>query len=303
MKNPTVDILMATFNGARYIAEQLESVIRQTYPDWRLLVHDDGSSDDTVTIVKRFAAADGRIQLLDDGVHELGAARNFMHLLKYSTSPLCMFCDQDDIWLEEKVGKLVQAIRGEHGPAAAYANAVYYRNGSTMRKATDIHPSRLRNMLFMNAGIQGCSLIFNRSLADRVKSYDGFLAMHDHLITLAAITFGKLIYLDEVLTLYRQHEHNHTSDHHMGRLKRLRAFCNSRNAVIDRVHFEANRSFYRYFQPQLTQKDRRLFQAYFDYVEKQTVLGRLWIIWKHKFELGDRRGLLAVKTLIRRAIN
>ncbi|MGK6349753.1 glycosyltransferase [Parapedobacter sp. DT-150] len=303
MNEPAVDILMATYNGSEYLTMQVESVLRQTYSHWRLLIHDDGSLDDTLELIRHFQKRDKRIQLLDDGVRGLGAAGNYMHLMKHATADLCMFCDQDDIWFEDKVNKLVAVIKDERQPAAAYANAFFYKQGNTYRKTTDIHPSRLNNTLFMNSGIQGCSLIVNRQLMNLVKPFDGKIVMHDHLLTLAAITFGKLIYLDKVLMLYRQHEQNTTDNHQVNWLDRLHSFLFGKNAVVDRRHFEANYAFYAYFAARLPERDKRLFRAYFEYTETPTVMGRLKLVWKNGFQLGNRKGLLLVKTLVRKAIS
>ncbi|MFC3199217.1 glycosyltransferase [Parapedobacter deserti] len=294
---------MATYNGSEYLSEQLDSLLKQSYRSWRLLVHDDGSSDDTVRIVQNYQRMDRRVQLLSDGVRGLGAAGNYMHLLKYTNAPLCMFCDQDDVWFDDKVSRLVAAISNEQGPAAAYANAFFYESGRLTRKTIDIHPSSLKNMLFMNSGIQGCSLIVNRQLIELVRPFDGTVAMHDHLLTLASVAFGKLIYLDEVLMLYRQHEKNATADHQTGLSGRVRSFLSRNKQVIDRRHFEANRSFFDYFFLRLSPQARQLFEAYFRYALCPSVFGRLWLVWKHGFQLGNRKGLLSMKTLMRQAID
>ena len=77
-----IDILLATYNGAAYIREQIGSILQQTVADWHLLVHDDGSTDGTVDIVREYVQADKRIRLVEDGERHLGVAKNFLHLLK-----------------------------------------------------------------------------------------------------------------------------------------------------------------------------------------------------------------------------
>ena len=106
---PQIDILMATYNGGEYIAAQIRSLQNQTFSDWHLIVHDDGSTDDTMKIVNDFCKIDNRIEVLDDGKSFHGPAGNFVHLMKSSTAPYMIFCDQDDIWLEDKLQKLHDA--------------------------------------------------------------------------------------------------------------------------------------------------------------------------------------------------
>src|SRR5829696_7008565 len=96
----TTDILLATFNGARFLPEQLASIEAQTHGGWRLIVRDDGSDDGTRSIIEAFAERHGeRVRFLRDGRSQLGACGNFAALLEASDAPYFMFCDQDDVWL------------------------------------------------------------------------------------------------------------------------------------------------------------------------------------------------------------
>lgn len=97
-----VDILMATYNGEKYLRNQLLSLQQQTYEDWTLWVRDDGSTDDTPFILRKFAESDSRIIIVEeDAGQRLGPGRNFLGLTKYSTADYVIFCDQDDIWFEK----------------------------------------------------------------------------------------------------------------------------------------------------------------------------------------------------------
>lgn len=236
---------MATFNGADYISEQLDSLLNQTYRHWRLVVHDDGSTDNTLAIVRDYCAKDPRITLLSDGVSGRGAARNYLHLLQETEAGLYMFCDQDDIWLPHKVERMVAAISPMKQPALVYVNGYFYRSGRVIRqKTTVIHPQTLQDSLFFNSGIQGCSVIVNAQLVTLLKPFPRHIAMHDHLLTMAAVTFGKINYVDEVLTWYRQHERNVTGNQQLGYYAKIRSFLTNGIPVIDSGHFAANKAFY-----------------------------------------------------------
>src|SRR5690606_23984523 len=115
--------LMATYNGAAYIGEQIGSLQAQTFSNWKLLIHDDGSTDGTLAVIAGFCAKDSRIQVLNDGVKTGGAAANFLHLLRYTESDIVMLCDQDDIWLPEKISTMLIELGTIDGPALVYANA------------------------------------------------------------------------------------------------------------------------------------------------------------------------------------
>ncbi|MER3478802.1 MAG: glycosyltransferase family 2 protein, partial [Leptolyngbya sp. ERB_1_2] len=104
MSKPNVDILLATYNGADFLGEQLDSLLRQTYRDWQLLIRDDGSEDQTLNIIESYITSRSRqIYLFKDNHRALGAVGNFAKLIKYSQAEYTLFCDQDDVWLKEKL--------------------------------------------------------------------------------------------------------------------------------------------------------------------------------------------------------
>ena len=120
----TIDILLATYNGASYIVQQIHSLQTQTYTHWRLLVHDDGSTDKTMALVAQMAASDSRIIIIDDQVRLHSASENFLYLLQFSEADFTICCDQDDIWFESKLQILYDAIRyrKQDVPQAVYGN-------------------------------------------------------------------------------------------------------------------------------------------------------------------------------------
>lgn len=99
----TIAILMATYNGEKYLGEQIESILAQTYKDWHLYIHDDGSKDNTVTILKEFVAKHSQQITLLEYSSQGGACRNFLSMLERVDAPYYMFSDQDDVWLNEKI--------------------------------------------------------------------------------------------------------------------------------------------------------------------------------------------------------
>ena len=102
-QDKTIEILMATYNGEKYISEQINSIINQTYKNWKLLIRDDGSKDETLEILKEYEKKDKRINILRDTKGNLGFVKNFEELLKNSSEEFIMFSDQDDYWLENKI--------------------------------------------------------------------------------------------------------------------------------------------------------------------------------------------------------
>ena len=106
-----VDVLMATFNGENFVREQIQSIVGQTFSNWRLLVSDDGSSDKTIEIVNSEIAKDARISWANHKSSHLGSYHNFLNLLRSSSASYSMFCDQDDVWNPDKIEVSLRKIQ------------------------------------------------------------------------------------------------------------------------------------------------------------------------------------------------
>ena len=107
---PKIDILMATYNGGKYVEEQLKSIISQSYENWNLVIRDDGSSDNTLKILNEYSKNDKRIHIISDNKGNLGLVKNFEELMKRSTEEYIMFSDQDDVWVDNKINILLQKM-------------------------------------------------------------------------------------------------------------------------------------------------------------------------------------------------
>lgn len=218
----TVDILLATYNGEPFLEEQLDSILGQTHRDWRIVVRDDGSSDATPEILRRYAARDpGRIRIVKDGRGNLGVKENFSTLLRLAEAPYAMTCDQDDVWLPEKIAACLAKARelesrfGQDMPVLAHCDLRVVD-----RDLREIHPSyrryqhidpnnsrRLRRALLQNPAI-GCGNLFNRRLAELSAPVPPDARGHDWWLSLIAAARGRIGHVNGALALYRQHGEN-----------------------------------------------------------------------------------------------
>lgn len=298
----TVDILLATYNGADFIENQILSLISQTHKDWHLIVHDDGSTDDTIGILERYELLDDRITLFVDGVVCGGAGNNFLHLLSQVRSEFIIFCDQDDIWFEKKLEVLLNRIEVRDFPFAVYCNAYGYDGTEIIAKdVTLFQRTSLNDSLFLNGGIQGCSLMFNRPLLKILIDKPEYVYMHDHYITIAAVVFGRLEYINKHLMLYRQHCNNVTGSIPINILQRIKNFVNVDNPVLEQRHYNANVSFYRKFQDIMSVEQKALFDAYIKF-PNQSGFKKIFNVFKHNFKIGNSMFPLVIKTILRKAI-
>ncbi len=219
---PTVDVLMATYNGETYLEEQVQSIQDQTFGQWRLLVCDDGSTDGTPGLIRRLAGEDGRIHVLEDERLHRGPSGRFLWLLGQSDAGYVLFSDQDDVWAPNKVEELLLAARqceeelGDDVPVLAFCDAEVV--DSTL---SPVAPSFLRLEHFDPSATQfrrllvgnmapGCTMLINRALIDalgEVEDVQG-IVMHDWWIMLVAAALGKIAFVDQPLVKYRQHGAN-----------------------------------------------------------------------------------------------
>lgn len=302
MDTKRIDILMATYNGGAFLAQQLRSLQSQTFENWDLWIHDDGSSDQTLDIIAEFVEQDSRIHWLNDGIKYRNPAYNFLSLLSVSQAPFCIFCDQDDIWLENKLSVLYEALKDldPSQPAAVYSNSFIYEPEKSQIGgfATLATPRTLYDLLFLNAGIQGCAILFNAALRDICKDRPEFVCMHDHLLTLAAITFGQFIYIDKRLMLYRRYEGTVTGYTDKGFASRWKNFFQKGKTVIQPDHYAAILSFYDHYKKQITPDQSKIFQMFFSF-KKRTRIANAMVVWKNGFNLYGKKSILMFKLLVR----
>jgi glycosyltransferase involved in cell wall biosynthesis len=225
---PRIAVLLSTFNGEMYLAEQLDSVLEQDYPHFILVIRDDGSSDNTQQLLEKYRkGAPHQIHcLLDDG-RNLGACQSFAKLMQYTLehkavlgleAPYMMFCDQDDIWQQGKIAKSVRALRlletADNLPALVHSDlrvvdATLNTLAESLSDFQGLQPGRLNfGRLLVANSVTGCTAIVNESLVRRALPIPQAAIMHDWWLAMVAGTFGKTGFLSEVLVNYRQHAGN-----------------------------------------------------------------------------------------------
>lgn len=203
-----VQILMSTYNGERFLREQIESLLRQSWKNVEILIRDDGSKDGTREILNEYSDKYENIQVYLES--NLGVARSFFELLKKSDADYVAFCDQDDIWLEKKIEAAVVKLEQEKGPALYCSNKFLVDSTGNPMKKQDI---RKRRPGFGNAVVEcictGCTAVMNQELAEILKEkVPEHAILHDWWTYLAASYVGKVIYDEQAYIYYRQHQEN-----------------------------------------------------------------------------------------------
>lgn len=218
-----IEILLATYHGEKYIREQIDSILTQSYTDWHLTISDDGSTDETVAIIDdyqfRYPEKIRRIR----SQKKFGTARDhFFWLLQNCTADYICFSDQDDVWKPDKLRLFAERMReiedaeGKNTPILVFSDlcvvdealnvicdSIMYLQQQKANVA-DYH-----ELLFKNV-VNGNAMMINKDLADislRCLAPEKTI-MHDWWIAVAAARFGRISYIDCATVLYRQHGGN-----------------------------------------------------------------------------------------------
>ena len=212
-------ILLSTYNGEKYLKEQIDSILQQDFLNFDLYIRDDGSEDSTRSIIRYYSLHYSNVHFLQD-VDNLGAAMSFMTLLKYVNSDYYMFCDQDDIWMKDKVSKSVFKIKkleqSNRLPILVFSDAKVVDEAlNTLSNSFWNYNKAFPKILLDNPKFinvfncsPGCTMIFNHELKKCLTDYHPNILMHDWYIMIKSIQNGVVDYINEPLMLYRQHSQN-----------------------------------------------------------------------------------------------
>lgn len=217
-----VAILLATYNGERFITQQLDSIIKQSCTDWELFIHDDGSSDLTCEIIKKYVSDYPDQMHLVEAAPQGDAKSNFLFLMGKVDAPYYMFCDQDDVWNSDKIESSLSAIRalasdnGTAIPLLVFSDSTVVDDDlhiihKSFLSYQGLNPDRLRfSELVVQNVVSGNASIFNHSLLEYALKYinEESIIMHDHWCSLIAAYFGKIAFIKQSSLLYRQHDSN-----------------------------------------------------------------------------------------------
>ncbi len=244
-----IDILLATYNGARFLPEQLASLSAQSHRDWRLLVRDDGSSDNSLAIVREWARGIAQpVEIIEDGRTGLGASLNFATLLEASDAPYFACCDQDDVWLPEKLSIMLKAVQsaedsaGADMPILAYSDLRVVDGGLNLiaesfrdfsRRPRLPRGRELRQVMMHNA-VTGCASLGNAALRAKALPVPPEASMHDWWLALVAAGLGKLVWVPHATILYRQHGGNTLGANAADPLSQLRYVASNAGEALGR---------------------------------------------------------------------
>lgn len=244
-----VTVLLAVYNGEKYLKQQIDSIMGQTVRDIKIIIRDDGSTDNSLQIIDDYCNKYPQTISKLEGTPTGSAKQNFAELLKNCDSDYIMFCDQDDVWLPQKVEKTFAAMKSAEGDGKM--PVLVHTDLKVVDQNLDvISPSffnfqkliqddiTLSGLLVQNY-VTGCTIMINRALKEKCGAIPQSCIMHDWWLALVAVAFGRLVCVNEPTMLYRQHSGNQVG----AKASYGIAFIKRKLATLDKVRENYNATY------------------------------------------------------------
>ena len=213
--NDKVVVLVAVFNGEKYLRELLDSILGNSHKNYKIVLSDDLSSDSSLDIIKEYADKYEMIEHYESGKKFGSAPKHFLHLLcQYKDSDYIMFCDQDDVWDCDKIELTLNAMKnGENGPRLVHTDSVVTDDNlktlfASYHKMLSLKDDMSFAQRLIENNVQGATTMINRELAELCAVEDDRVVMHDWFVALIASAIGEIIYVPKTTMKYRQHSSN-----------------------------------------------------------------------------------------------
>ena len=294
-----VTVLLAVYNGEKYLAQQIDSILSQTVKDIKIVIRDDGSCDNSVDIINYYCNNYPDKVFCLNGSPTGSAKQNFAKLLEACDDDYIMFCDQDDVWLPQKVETTLAAMQKSEGgskiPVLVHTDLkVVDQNlkviSDSFFKFQKLIQSEitLPRLLVQNY-VTGCTVMINRALKEKCKKIPNDCIMHDWWLALVAVIFGRLVCVNESTMLYRQH-----SDNQVGAKASYGiAFIKRKISTLSEVRKNYNATYIQaaelldVYGESLSKRDKEILQIYCR-IRKMNKIKKIHTVRKYDFKKGTR---------------
>ncbi|MGN1206208.1 MAG: glycosyltransferase family 2 protein [Eubacterium sp.] len=287
-----IGIILATYNGEKYLREQLESILSNTFTDYEIHICDDGSTDGTVAIAKEYVEKYPQISLWQNEKNQ-GYTKNFLQAMKRETTPYVMLCDQDDIWKPDKIEMTYRAMKeaeeSENMPILVFTDAENYDDATkkdmgSFHKTSHLDTKKFDTAhLFMENKCIGCTIMCNAKVRDYLTELPEEIRVHDWWLALICSHFGKVIYLDKMTLHYRQHSDNMigTSSFFQYLAQRISHWKEQKEAI--RATMAQGNAFYHIFGDKIQDPKRKKCAYEFSKMSEKNVIMRRYLAVHYGF--------------------
>lgn len=201
-----ISVALTSYNGEKYIEEQLLSILLQLKENDEIIISDDGSDDNTIEIIKKNMKADKRIKLYQNS--RLGVVKNFEFAISHCNNEIIFLSDQDDIWMDNKVNKVLKVFQNNDADVVLHNSMTFSNNDKYL---TGILITNLKHGVFQNiykSCYWGCCMAFRKDHTERILPFPDSIKAHDQWIGLIAEDNNRSFFLEENLVYHRKHDNN-----------------------------------------------------------------------------------------------
>ncbi len=208
-----VAVILPAYNGEKFIAEQIDSILNQTFSVFELYIFDDGSTDGTIDIIDRHCKNDSRVKLVVNETRK-GVIKNINDALTQVMADVYILADQDDVWLPEKISRQLEVLENPDVVLTFTNLELIDEIGNSMNadfwSSQIIDPSKAANseVIAIKTMVTGCTMAFKRELLKIALPIPAEATMHDHWLSFFASVVGGVEPINETLVKYRQHSNN-----------------------------------------------------------------------------------------------
>lgn len=295
-----VTVLLAVYNGEKYLKAQIDSLLNQTVKDIKIIIRDDGSTDNSPFIINEYCKKYSQIVSKLSGKATGSAKCNFAELLYNCDDDYIMFCDQDDVWLSQKIEKTIAAMKSAEGenretPVLVHSDLKVVDQDLNVISNSFFEFQRLNQdsitlpKLLVQNYVTGCTVMINRALKQKCGKIPNECVMHDWWLALTAQLFGKIVCISEPLMLYRQHSGNQVgakASYGIALIKRKLATLNKVRENYNATYSQAQAILEKYAD-KIGNQERKLLEIYISIPHKNK-FKRIHLVRKYGFKKGTR---------------
>ena len=305
-----IAILLATYNGEKYLAEQLDSLLYQSFSNFKIYISDDCSTDNTQEIINNYVTRfSNRIVDLNNTERFGSAKKNFINLLYKVNADVYFFCDQDDVWKNDHVEKLLNLYKLENmdEPILIHSDLTVVDKDLKVLAKSFFKYSKLplrqnKRLYFLQNNVTGCACLINNTLKQLIFLDNKFLyanfesiPMHDIFFAVTASYFGKIIFINECLVNYRQHGKNVVG------AKSVDSFSYIKTKILGKKSSGNNNSFINffclYYDKQLELKEKEILRQFMNLTNKMKIYRWLFLIKYGFLKTGIKRKIYQLLTI------
>lgn len=284
-------VLLSTYNGEKYIGDQIDSILSQNGVETELFVRDDGSQDKTVNILNKYAQKYHNIHVFPES--NIGVQQSFLKLAVYAKeteADYYAFADQDDVWLPAKLKEAADKLREADNmrPAVYFSNLMIADEQlKEIGKVYSAFPEISKKGSVVRNYAYGCTMVFNRcALEHFVKNQNARMWMHDYWLYLVGLFLGNIIYDDEAYILYRQHENNAVGVKHSFRSE-IKRKMHSVTLLRKRPREDMAKDFLSTFALEIKTEDAAMLKQFCEY--RKRISSRMRSAFDKEYRQYDRK--------------